>query len=132
LSKSPKLHFLDPGILRAIKGNVEGLLNGHEFESAIASELYKQAKNVGFAGDFYHLRTFDGKEIDFLIETPKGYYAIEIKQSQHISSTDARHLRGLTEILDKPLLHSFILSNDNKVHQFEDNITALHTAMFLG
>lgn len=132
LSKSPKLHFLDPGILRVIKGNVQGELNGHEFESAIASELYKQAKNIGFAGDYYHLRTFDGREIDFLIETPKGYYAFEIKQSQHISSTDARHLRNLSEMLDKPLLHSFILSNDNKVHKFGEEITAIHAAMFLG
>jgi predicted AAA+ superfamily ATPase len=51
ITKSPKLHFLDPGIQRTITGNLEGELTGHEFESALVSEMYKQAKNVGFRGD---------------------------------------------------------------------------------
>jgi hypothetical protein len=47
------------------------------------------------------LRTVDGREVDLLIETEKGYYAIEIKMSSRVSDVDARHLKGLGSILDK-------------------------------
>ena len=73
-----------------------------------------------------------GKEVDLLIEMQDGYYAFEIKMAEHVSATDARHLRNLQEFLDKPLLHSFLLSNDNQTHQFGDSITAVHAAYFLG
>jgi len=45
---------------------------------------------------------------------------------------DARHLRGLGEFLDKPLLHSFILSNDPETKSLAPGITAIHAAYFLG
>lgn len=131
LSKSPKLHFLDVGIVRSITGNLSGELDGHQFETAIFSEMYKQAKNIGFRGSFYHLHTLDGREIDVLIETEQGFYAFEIKKSQHISTTDARHLLGLQDILDKPLLQAFVLSNDNNIKLLHNNILALPASFFL-
>ncbi|NSW94326.1 MAG: hypothetical protein HPY62_06415 [Bacteroidales bacterium] len=48
-----------------------------------------------------------------------------------VSESDARHLRGLEAILDKPLLGSFILSNDPSVRKISDKITAFPSAMFL-
>lgn len=131
LSKVPKLHYLDPGIQRAITGRVEGGITGHEFESAIIAEMYKQIKYLHQDCALYHLRTNDGRELDFLIETNAGYYAIEIKMTQNCKPTDARHLRNLEEILDKPLLHAFVLSHDTMPHQFENNVTAMHAAAFL-
>lgn len=108
-------------------------MTGNEFESLVVSEIYnKQANNIRANVNFYHLRTHDGKEVDLLIETQDGYYAFEIKMAEHVSATDARHLRNLQEFLDKPLLHSFLLSNDNQTHQFSDSITAVSAAYFLG
>jgi predicted AAA+ superfamily ATPase len=130
LVKSPKLHYLDPGIQKAIIQK-RGMPAGNEYESAVIAELYKQMKNIQFPGSFYHLRTVDGREIDLLIETAKGYYAIEIKMASHVSGVDARHLKGLCPILDKPLLHSFLISNDPAVHNISENILALPAAMFL-
>ena len=129
LVKTPKIHCLDHGVLQAIL-NKRGL-TGNEFESLVVSEIYKQVHNLGINASFYHLRTHDGLEVDMLIELPEGYYAFEIKMSEHIKLTDARHLRKLEEILDKPILHSFILSNDDTVHYFSEKITAMSAAMFL-
>ena len=81
---------------------------------------------------FHHLRTQDGREIDLLVETQDGYYAFEIKMADRVSSIDARHLQNVETILDKPLLHAFVLSNDNETHNISDKITSLHVAMFLG
>ena len=130
LQKSPKLHYLDPGIQRTILKK-QGQISGNEFESAVIAELYKQTRYIDFSGDFFHLRTHDGREIDLLIETETGYIAIEVKQTKRVNDTDARHLVGLDEILDKPLLHSFILSNDQKIRGITPNITAIPAAMFL-
>lgn len=131
LIKSPKIHYLDNGVLQAVLQK-QAMPNGAEFESLVIAEIYKQAKQVTNDIAFYHLRTADGREIDLLIETPEGYYAFEIKLTDHVVGHDARHLRVLPQILDKPLLHAFILSNDVSMAQFGDNITAIHASQFLG
>lgn len=130
LVKSPKLHYLDPGVQRAIIQK-RGLLSGNEYESAVIAEIYKQLKNIQFQGSFYHLRTVDGREVDFLIETEAGYYAVEVKMTTHVSDVDARHLKGLGTILDKPLLYSFLLSNDPVVRNISSDLLALPAGMFL-
>ena len=42
------------------------------------------------------------------------------------------YLAILDEILDKPLIHSFLLTNDPKTRQFGYEITSLNVAYFLG
>lgn len=111
--------------------NVNPHLSGSEFESAIVAEMYKQLQYLDIDTNVYHLRTSDGREVDLLIETPQGYYAFEIKMSSNYNHTDNRHLRNLEEILDKPLLHSFVLSQDTKPNQTNSAITAVHAADFL-
>lgn len=131
LSKMPKVHYLDPGIQRVVVGNVNPHLSGSEFESAIVAEMYKQLQYLQLDTHIYHLRTNDGREVDVLIETPQGYYAFEIKMTANYNHTDNRHLRNLDEILDKPLLHSFVITQDTIPNQKEKNITAIHAAQFL-
>ncbi len=130
LVKSPKIHYLDPGIQQTILRK-KGGMTGHEFESAVIAEMYKQAKVAQLGGQFYHLRTVDGKEVDLLIETDAGFFAFEIKMSQHVNKSDARHLRGLELILDKPVIHSFVISNDPQIHELEEGVTAIPAALFL-
>jgi predicted AAA+ superfamily ATPase len=130
LVKMPKIHFLDGGVLQAVLQKT-GLPTGNEFESAVVSEIYKQIKTCRLPLRCYYLRTHDGREINLLLESAEAYTAIEVKMSEHINHTDIRHLRDLGSILDKPLRHSFVLSNDPVLHQFEGNITAIHAAAFL-
>ncbi len=130
LAKSPKIHFLDPAIQRAIIGRT-GPLTGHEFESAVVAEIYKQIKSESIRAECYHMRTFDGREVDLLIEMEEGYHAIEIKSSLSVSKADARHLYALSDILDKPLLSGLVVSNDPRVHQWEE-VTAIPAAWLLG
>lgn len=131
LVKAPKIHFMDNGVLQAVLQK-RGGLTGNEFESLIVAEIYKQVKNMFVDASFHHLRTQDGKEIDLLIEVQDGYYAFEIKMAEHVQQIDARHLMNIEQILDKPLLHGFVISNDTETQHFSDKVTALHAAMFLG
>ncbi len=130
LVKSPKVHYLDVGVMRAVLQKKDEL-NGHEFESAIVSEIFKQVKSLNQELSFYHLRTLDGREVDLLIEAEHGYIAIEIKRSETVRPVDARHLKDLEDILDKPLLHQFVISNDVSSRELGDGIKAIPAVQFL-
>jgi predicted AAA+ superfamily ATPase len=130
LARAPKIHFLDCGVLRAVLRKRGGVTGG-EFESAVVAEIFKQIKAFGLPLSCYHFRTSDGREVDLLLEAEDYFLAVEVKQSDHVSRTDARHLFNLQQFLGKPLKHAFILSNDVEMHSFSASITAMHAAAFL-
>lgn len=131
LSKAPKVHLVDFGVQQVVL-NKRGGMTGQEFESVIVSELFKQSKAILADAEFYHLRTLDGKEIDLIVETPNGYFAFEVKMAENVSATDARHLRNLEQTLDKPLLGSYVISNDPQTKDLGYGVRAVNAAMFLG
>ena len=124
LSKMGKLHFIDSGIRRGILKK-RGTIEGHEFESTIVSEIYKQIKTQKLPVSFYHLRTFDGREIDLLIECEDYYLAIECKMTDKVTSRDFKNLKNLQEILDKPLLAGLVVSHDSLIQIVDEKIPLL-------
>ena len=130
LVKSPKLHYLDPGVQSAVSGRY-GTLSGREFESAVVVEMIKQIKNSGLRVDFYHLRTADGREVDLLLELSDGFYAFEIKQSRSVHASDGRHFKGLSALLDKPLKHAFVVSNDPVARELMEGVSAVPVVALL-
>jgi len=131
LVKMPKIHFIDPGVQRAISGR-RGTLTGAEFESAVVAEIVKQARNARLQVGFHHLRTHDGREVDLLIEREDGFVAVEIKAGERMAGADARHLRDLQPFLDKPLLMSLVLSRDRDARRLAPGLLALPVAWALG
>jgi predicted AAA+ superfamily ATPase len=111
LVKQPKLHFLDPGIRRAILKK-RGDPDGAEFESAVVAEAWKQVRTFRLPVEFHHLRTLDGREMDFLVELENGFLAIECKQTQGVDATDFRHFRNLESVLDKPVLAGIVVASE--------------------
>jgi len=116
LMKQPRLHFVDPGIRRTILRK-RGAVDGFEFESAVVAEIFKQCRSARLPVDLWFLRTTDGREVDLLIEREDGFVAVEVKQAERVGPADFRHLRGLEEILDKPLLLGLVVSNDSNFRQ---------------
>ncbi|MDR0893932.1 MAG: ATP-binding protein [Prevotellaceae bacterium] len=131
LTKAPKVHFMDYGVLQAVLKK-RARPSGNEYESIIITEIYKQLKSYRLPVNCYHLRTQDGREVDLLLETADSFIAIEVKMTANVGRSDIRNLTGLQEILNKPLRHAFVLSNDPNVQHFGEGITAVHAAQFLG
>lgn len=131
LTKMPKIHYMDNGVVQAVLQKKGGITGG-EFESLVIAEIHKQIATISAQVQTYHLRTYDGKEVDLLIEMPDHYLAFEIKKADRITAYDARNLMGLEDMLNKPLKKAFILSNDRDTKVFNDKITAINTTMFLG
>lgn len=92
LVKTPKLYFLDTGLLAWLLGIRDlGALSHHAsrgalFETWVVSELLKWRCNAGRPAEAWFWRDHIGHEIDLLIETPEGVQAIEIKSGQTFAS----------------------------------------------
>ena len=130
LAKSPKIHIADNGVLRAILRKQDSL-DGAAFESAVVSEIYRQITASRLDMPIYHLRTTDGREVDLLIESEQGYIAVEIKVTTKVTSSDTRHLTALEDILDKPIVGKFVISNDPQPRMLANDALAIPVALLL-
>jgi len=92
LIKSPKLYFLDTGLLCALlrlKTPKELMLHaarGPIFESFVLSELYKNFVHRGQAPTLYFWRDAAGHELDFLIDQGSHLLAVEAKSARTVAS----------------------------------------------
>jgi predicted AAA+ superfamily ATPase len=91
LIKSPKLYFIDTGLLCYLLGirRPEDLeihsLRGPIFESFVVSELHKNYVHRGETPQLYFWRTSDGHEVDVIVERGETLIPIEIKSGQTIA-----------------------------------------------
>lgn len=98
LVKSPKLYFLDTGLLAYLLGiRSPDELWGHHargafFEAFVLSELQKARRNARREADIWFWRDAAGHEVDFLIGSGDRPLAIEAKSGRTVAS-DA--LKGL-------------------------------------
>lgn len=92
LVKTPKLYFLDTGLMAWLLGihSADALAThaqrGQLFESFIVSEFIKQRYNSGRPADLYFWRDNVGHEMDLLYEAPAGLQAVEIKSGATFAS----------------------------------------------
>ena len=92
LIKSPKVYFVDPGLLCYLLGiESESMLNrspflGALFETLVASEIVKTQLNTGSLRALYYFRDQQGLEVDFIV--PRGdrrLFLIEAKASKTVT-----------------------------------------------
>lgn len=113
LVKQPRIHWFDPGVLRAVLKR-RGDPDGFEVENAVIAEIAKQCRTARLPVELSYLRTADGREVDLLVEREDGFFAIECKATTSVAAADHRHLLGLEAFLDKPLLAGLVVSNDRR------------------
>ena len=98
LVKSPKLYFLDTGLLcylLRIRSSDELRIHsarGAVFESWALSELLKNYYNRGIEGDVYFWRDSTGHEVDLLVEQGRELIPIEIKSGETVVSDSTKGL----------------------------------------
>lgn len=92
LVKTPKLYFLDTGLMAWLLGihSAEALAThaqrGALFESLVVGEFVKRCYNAGRPAGLYFWRDNVGHEMDLLYETPEGLQAVEIKSGVTFAS----------------------------------------------
>ena len=111
LIKSPKLYFMDTGLLcylleiHSAKELVHRAERGAVFESFVLSELYKNFMHRGEQPRLYFWRDAAGHEVDLLVERGAELVPVEIKSAQTVASDFFNNLgywRDLTGLEEGP------------------------------
>ena len=135
LTKSPKLHFLDSGLLAALRGmTIERVRAdrgpfGHVLETFVFGELVKQAGWLETRGiSIHHFRTTTKTqdEVDFVLEDNQGsVVAMEVKASATVTSSDFNGIRKLSEVTKDRFVIGILTYDGDKVIPFGSNMWAV-------
>lgn len=124
LIKSPRLHWTDTGIWRAVTRRWHEL-SGPVYESAVVAEISKALDAFQLDYEPYHLRTYDGREIDLLLVRGESAVAVEIKAGERVHPGDARHLRSLEEVTGLELEMGLVIYRGREVMQLAPRLWAV-------
>jgi len=131
LTKSPKLHFLDAGLLAALRGISPEVLRrdktsfGAVLETFVFSELQKIATWSEQRCSFSHFRDKDKNEVDIVIENRRGeIVGIEVKSSATVSSADFSGMRKLAEACGDRFAQGLVLYDHDQTVPFGERMFA--------
>lgn len=131
LVKTPKLHFVDTGLLASLRDDdLETLRRdktrfGALLESFVVSELLKLASWSDRRFSFSHYRTKDQDEVDVVIEDRRGrIIGIEVKASATVKSEDFKGLRQLQEAVGDRFVRGLVLHDHDRVTAFGEKLHA--------
>lgn len=132
LVKTPKLHFIDSGVLATLKRvsvdrvRVDRSQLGAILESFVCSELLKLAYASAGRFRFYHFRDKDKNEVDLVIEDRLGrVVGIEVKASSTVTSSDFKGMRRLQSDVGDRFVAGFVLYDHDRPVPFGDKLSAV-------
>jgi len=131
IAKTPKLHFLDSGLLAAargltfdrVKANREVL--GALLESFVFSEILKLMTASDMRLAPYHFRDLQIHEVDIVLERDDDkIVGIEIKASATVKASDFTGLRTLADACGDRFAYGVVLYDSTDVVPFGDRLAA--------
>lgn len=131
LVKTPKLQFLDSGLLAALRGiTAAGLakdrtLLGPLLETFVLSELLKQAGWLNDPPRLSYYRTRDGTEVDAVLERDDGaLVAVEVKAAATATRADFKGLQQLAAACGDSLRLGVLLYDGDVAVPFGERLWA--------
>ncbi len=133
--KSSKLFFTDSGIVSYLLGIsdprqlMSSPYKGAVLETFVFAELLKAVKYSDKPAELFFYRTFDKKEIDFVLEKGDSLVAIEAKFSRTVTKSDFRHIIDLKNSTDNFTAGHVIYMGEH-ILPFGENLFALPVRIF--
>lgn len=114
LLKTPKLQFIDSGLLGALIEFSDPLrqrkLFGHLLESFIYAELRKQMSWAEGDYELFYFRDKNQNEVDFVIENAAGeIIGLEVKAAASVAASDLSGLKKLAALAPSQFKAGFVL-----------------------
>lgn len=129
--KSPKIYICDTAILanllEADKQRISSdqILMGQFLENFVFSEILKQKSWSSVNFEMFHFRDGD-QEVDFVLEKSDGsIYAIEVKSTKKINSSDLRGLKNLKNIAKDKFKRGIILHFGSQIQSLGEDLFAV-------
>ena len=130
--KTPKMHFLDSGILSTSCGLTFNRIKdnrtqfGAVLESFVFAEILKLITGSDLSLTPYHFRDQDAREVDIVLERDDGMIVgIEVKASATVSMSDFSGLKTLSEICKDKFVFGAVLYDSNSYIPFGDKFAAV-------
>lgn len=131
IAKTPKLHFLDSGLLATARGlSFERVKANREvFGALLETFVFSEVLKLMTASDLrltpYHFRDQQMREVDIVLERDDGMIVgIEIKASATVKSGDFGGLRTLAEACKDRFAYGVVLYDSTDVVPFSDRLAA--------
>jgi predicted AAA+ superfamily ATPase len=131
IAKTPKLHFLDSGLLAAIRGLGLARIKSdrQKFGSLLESFVFSEILKLMTASDLrltpYHFRDQQMREVDIVLERDDGMIAgIEVKAAASVKSTDFAGLRILAEACKDRFTFGVVLYDGADLVPFGERLVA--------
>jgi len=129
--KTPKLHFLDSGLLATARGlsfervRANREMFGALLESFVFSEVLKLMTASEFRLTPYHFRDQQMREVDIVLERDDGMIVgIEVKASATVKSSDFGGLRSLAAACQDRFAYGVVLYDSKDLVPFGDRLAA--------
>ncbi len=129
--KTPKLHFLDSGVLAASRGlslarvKADRSAFGALVESFVFAEIMKLMAWSDIRLAPFHFRDQDGHEVDIVLERDDGAIAgIEVKASATVTAGDLSGLKKLVEAAKDRLAFGVVLYDGDTIVPFGERLAA--------
>lgn len=131
LTKTPKVHFLDTGLLAALRNETPQSFDtdrarlGAIMECFAVSEVLKQLTWCQTPATLSHLRTKDGDEVDIVLEDSRGrIVAIEVKATATLRPRDFVAMKKLQQAVGDRFVRGVILHDHDRVTPIDEKIQA--------
>ncbi|MBI4690355.1 MAG: ATP-binding protein [Nitrospirae bacterium] len=117
--KTPKLYWLDIGLLRQLSGQ-RGELSGEIYETMVVEEIYKWVKTTQRNVEMFFYRTRSGMELDLLLSTEKGFIGVEIKGRKKLATSDIRPMKEIATVLKKKWLGGLVIYQGDGIEKLSE------------
>ncbi len=131
LVRTPKLHFLDTGLLAVLRGDSAKALAtdrnrlGPLLEGFVFSELVKIAGQASEYASISHYRDKDKVEVDFVVEQAGAILGIEVKAGAMAKPEDFRGLRRLRSATGEAFACGIVLHDGDRIQRLGDRLYAM-------
>jgi len=118
--KTPKLYWLDIGLLRRLSGHREEL-SREIYETMVVDEIFKWIKTAQRNVEIYFYRTRSGMELDLLLHTDNGFIGVEIKGRKKIVASDFRPMKEIAAALKKKWLGGLVVYQGDEIKKLSES-----------
>ena len=134
LIKAPKLHFIDSGLLAALKcvsaGDIQGERSrlGPLLEGFVFSELAKLIGQSEEPVSLSHFRDRDRVEVDFVLEQAGKIVGIEVKATATLKPRDLHGLKRLQTAAGRAFACGVVVHDGERIQRVGDRLFAMPVA----
>lgn len=129
--KSPRIYFLDTGLLCYLTGITtvnqifKGPFSGQLFETVILGEIVRSFHNRGKIPRIHWWRTSYGEEVDFIIEDGGKITAVEIKLSSRTNKQMAKNLFSFCDLFSDKIHKAFLVNLSHEKIIYNERIISI-------